>query len=115
MDFFDKMQRGLNDGLAASKDLFHKARDKAKDLSEIGILKYEIKQLENMSEKLASRLGVTVYQVLCENGQGTVSKKTPGVKEILDDIDDVRRKLEQKQKALEDMQKNNEGNDTGVS
>jgi len=107
MDFFEKMQRGVNDGLAVSRDLFRKAKVKAKDLSEIGILKYEIKQLENMSEKLASRLGVTVYKVLCEDGQGTVSKRTPGVKDIIDEIDDVRRKLEQKQQALEEMQQNN--------
>ena len=106
MDFFEKMQGGLNDGLAVSRDLFRKAKDKAKDLSEMGVLKYEIKQLENMSEKLASRLGVTVYQVLCESGQGTVSKRTPGVKEIIDEIDEVRSKLEQKQNALADMQAN---------
>ena len=106
MDFFEKMQGGLSDGLAVSRDLFRKAKDKAKDLSEIGVLKYEIKQLENMSEKLASRLGVTVYQVLCEGGQGTVSKRTPGVREVIDEIDEIRSKLEQKQRTLSDMQAN---------
>lgn len=107
MDFFEKMQQGLNEGLDVSRDLFRKAKDKAKDFSEIGILKYEIKQLETMSEKLASRLGVTVYQTLCEAGQGTVSRKTPGIKEILDEIEEVRNKLEKKQKALAEMQENN--------
>ena len=104
MDFFDKMQDGVNQGIAGSRDLLKKAAVKAKDLSEIGILKYELNQLENMSETLASKLGVTVYRVLCENGQGTVSKKTPGMKEVIDEMDEVRRKIEQKRQALNDLQ-----------
>ena len=106
MGFFDKVQDGLNEGLSVSRDLLKKAKDKATDLGEIGILKYEVAQLENMSEKLASRLGVAVYQALRENGQNTVSAGTTGVRDVLDEIDEVRRKLELKQEKISELQRN---------
>ncbi|MBN2051650.1 MAG: hypothetical protein JW760_14460 [Spirochaetales bacterium] len=105
MDFFEKMQEGLSDGLAASKDLLKKAGGKAKDLGEIGILKYEIAQLENMSEKLASRLGVTAYQLLREKNLEVLTAETPELKPVIDEIDETQRKLEKKRMNLEMMQR----------
>ena len=67
MSFMDRFESGLQKGLDVSRDLFEKARDKAKDLSDVGILKYEIRQLENQVEKLLGQLGSKVYKKFIED------------------------------------------------
>ncbi|RKX76035.1 MAG: hypothetical protein DRP87_13085 [Spirochaetes bacterium] len=100
MDFFNRLQEALNQGLETSRELFSKAKDRAKDLGEKGVLRFEIKQLENQAEKLVAQLGSRVYQVLMESGQNTVSKKTSGIKQLLDEIEDIRKRVEEKEKEL---------------
>ncbi|MEW5818097.1 MAG: hypothetical protein AB1798_22240, partial [Spirochaetota bacterium] len=83
MDFMEKMQKTINQGLSASKELFGKAKEKAKDLGEQGVLKFEIMQLENQAEKLIAKLGSRVYEVLAIESQNTITKKTSGIKDLL--------------------------------
>ena len=61
MDFKEKVQKTVNQGLEASKDLFGRAKEKAKDLSDIGVLKYEISQLRKQKEHSYEFLGREVY------------------------------------------------------
>ena len=107
MDFKDRLQKTLNQGLSASKDLFGKAKDKAKDLSDIGVLKYEIGQLKKQEEQRLEQLGKTVYTMLVLEEHSTVSKKTPSIKKHIDDIDDIGRRIKGKEELLKKYEKNN--------
>lgn len=101
MGFLDKLQETIDQGLKSSKELFGKAKEKAKDLGESGVLRFEIKQLESQAEKLIAKLGSTVYEVLVVDEKKTVSGSTTGVKEILSAIAGVRSEIEAKEKLLE--------------
>ena len=86
MGFLDKLQDTIDQGLKSSKELFGKAKEKAKDLGEVGVLRFEIKQLESQAEKLIAKLGSKVYEVLVVEDQKSVSGGTAGVKEILNEM-----------------------------
>jgi CelD/BcsL family acetyltransferase involved in cellulose biosynthesis len=98
MGIWDKMEQLIGQGVNSSRELFARAKDKAQELGEIGLLKYEIAQLQKHAESLFARLGVTVYDKLAVKGQETVSREA--VKELLADLQDVRRRIEQKEGDL---------------
>lgn len=104
MDFMQKIQTTLNQGLESSRDLFNKAKEKARDLGDKGILKFEITQLQNQAEKLMGKLGSKTYEVLVTEDHSTVSKKTPDIRELIQEIDDVRKRIEEKEKQLEQFE-----------
>ncbi|MBN1686005.1 MAG: hypothetical protein JW852_05085 [Spirochaetales bacterium] len=104
MGFLDKLQETIDQGLKSSRELFGKAKEKAKDLGEIGVLKFEIKQLESQAEKLVAKLGSKTYEVLTVEGQQTVSSDTPGIKEILNAIAGVRKEIEAKEQQVRNIE-----------
>jgi hypothetical protein len=99
MGFRERMEEIVNQGLSSSRDLFDKAKDKAKDLGERGILKYELLQLEKQAEKQLAKLGGRVYEKLVIRNQTTVSREA--VKDLLDELADVKRRIEEKEELLE--------------
>ncbi len=103
MGFRDRMQETISQGLKTSRELFDKAKDKAKDLGEKGVLKIEISQLENQAEKTLAKLGTSVYEALVEENHNTVSRSTPEVKELLAEIGNIRDRIEEKEKLLEQI------------
>ena len=103
MGFLDKLQETIDQGLKNSKELFGKAKGKAKDLGEIGVLRFEIKQLESQAEKLIAKLGSTAYEVFTGEEQKTVDGDTPGIKEILAAIAGVRSEIEAKEQQVKDI------------
>ena len=105
MAFIDRLQDTLDQGLKASKELFGKAREKAKDLGEIGVLKFEIKQLESQAEKLVAKLGSRVYDVLVKEEKNTVSQNTTGVKEIVHALIGIQNEIEQKEEQVKNVDK----------
>lgn len=104
MDFMQKIQSTLNQGLDSSRDLFFKARERARELGDKGVLKFEIMQLENQAEKLMGKLGSKTYEVLITEDHSTVSKKTPDIRELLQEIEDVRKRIEEKEKLLKQFE-----------
>lgn len=101
MGFWDKMDQLISQGISSSKELLNKAKDKAQELGEKGLLKYEILQLEKQAEKLFAQLGVRVYEKLVSEGQATLSKGA--VKELLLDIQDVKARIEKKEEDLRSL------------
>jgi hypothetical protein len=98
MGIWDKMEQLIGQGIGTSKELFARAKDKAQELGEMGLLRYEITQLQKHAESLFARLGMTVYDKLVVKGQATVSKDA--VKELLADLQDVKQRIEQKEGDL---------------
>lgn len=100
MDFWDRMKTTLDKGVSSSRELFGKARTRARELGDKGVLRFEIMQLESEAEKLTAKLGTRAYEVLAREGQSTISKNTPGVKDLIAQIADVERRIAEKEEAL---------------
>ncbi len=98
MSFWDRMDGAINRGISSSKEVLGRAKDKAKDLGEKGLLKWEIMQLEKQAEKSFAKLGVRVYNVMIINDQEQVVKTD--LESILADLSDFKGRIEKKEKEL---------------
>lgn len=104
MEFWDRMKTTLDKGVSSSRDLFDKARERARELGDKGVTRFEIMQLESEAEKLTAKLGTRAYEVLVHEGQSTISKNTPGVKDLVSQIGDVERRIKEKEETLRRQQ-----------
>ena len=100
MDWKEKIEKGLSQGLDSSKKLFEGAKNQAKKMGEQGVLTLEVRQLESKRTDLLLKLGGRVYELLNEQGQSTVTNRSTGVKELLQEMEEVTRLLEEKKVAL---------------
>jgi len=100
MDWREKLEKSLAQGIDQSKSLLGKASDRARELGEQGVLSLEVRQLEGKIKENYRKLGEQVYQVLKEGQQSTVSARTSGVKDLLDELEAAKELLEEKRAAL---------------
>lgn len=100
MDWKEKFEKGIHQGLDSSKKLFEGAKDQAKKMGEQGVLALELRQLESKRTDLLIKLGTKVYELLSEQGQSTVTSRSTGVKESLQELEEVSQLLEEKKVAL---------------
>lgn len=103
MDFLDQMRKTFNQGLNVSRDLLEKAADKAKELGDIGVLKFEIMQLENQAEKLLGQLGSFVYEQFAVQGHKSITEKNSELHEIIEQIEEKRKLIEAKKVKIEEV------------
>jgi len=99
MGIWDRMEQLIGQGLHTSREVFARAKDKAQELGEVGLLRYELSQLEKQAQKLFGRLGVAVFDRLAVRGQATVSREA--VKELVAELEEVRKKIQQKEADLQ--------------
>jgi len=100
MTFSERMKGMLEQGWTASKELAAKAGAKAQDLSERGILMWDIKQLENQAQKLMLGLGNAVYTAFTERDESSVERDNTEIKTILEEIAVIRDAIEKKEADL---------------
>jgi hypothetical protein len=103
MSFWDRMEEVVNQGLESSREVIGKAKEKARDLGEKGLLRYEITQIERQAEKKFSQLGAAVYERLVRKDQATVSRDA--LSELLDDIRELKNRLEKLEDDLKEVGK----------
>ena len=103
MSFWERMEEAINQGFESSREILGKAKEKAKDLGEKGLLRYEISQLERQAEKKFSQLGVRVYENLVLKEQPTVGKEA--VEELLEDVQELKKRVERLEQDLEKLGK----------
>ena len=106
MAFSERMRDMLEQGWTASKELAAKAGAKAQDLSERGMLMWDIKQLENQAQKLISRLGNETYIAFTEHDQSSIERSAVEFKSILEEISVVKDAIEKKDLDLKDRKNN---------
>jgi hypothetical protein len=99
MGIWDRMEQLIGQGLHTSREVLARAKDKAQELGEVGLLRYELSQLEKQSQKLFGRLGMAVFDRLAVRGQATVSREA--VKELVAELEEVRKKIQQKEGDLQ--------------
>lgn len=94
------MEQGLQSGISGSRKLFEMAKGKAKDIGDYGVLSLEVKQLQTKHDDLVSRLGVQVYHLLMVDGKGSLSSRSPELKDLLADIESTSSLLAVKRERL---------------
>ena len=100
MGFWERSKQIINKGVLSSKEIYENAREKAKELGEKGVAKFEIAQLENQAEKRFAQIGRQVYEVLVKEGQQTVSRGTAEIKKLLQEVEDIEKTIDDKEKEL---------------
>jgi len=100
MAFIERMKEMLEQGWTASKDIAAKAGAKVQDVSEKGMLMWDIKQLENQAQKLLGRLGSEAYIAFTERDQGTLDREAVEIRTILQEIAVIREAIENKETDL---------------
>ena len=100
MSFWERMEQALNKGITTSREAFETAKEKARDLGDRGLLKYEVMQLEKMAEKRIAQLGTKVYEALVKDERNTVSKATPSIKPLLLEIEQIEKRIGEKEDLL---------------
>jgi hypothetical protein len=96
---WERMEQLIGQGLQASGEVLARARDKAQELGEAGLLRYELSQLQKQAQQLFGRLGMAVFDRLAVRGQATVSREA--LKELLAELEEVRKKIRQKESDLQ--------------
>ena len=97
------VERAVNQGLRGSRDALDRARSKARELGERGALRLDLLQLERQRARLLEELGGLIHDRLGAHGQATVSQGTPGVKDLMAQIDDLIERCAAKRQALEQL------------
>ncbi len=99
----DRAQDLSGKGLHAGKEFLSNFGEKAQELGEKGKLTLEVKKLEFQAEKFMEQLGAVVYDALMEQKLSSVNATTPGIKEILDQLDPIQHQIDQKEEAIKNL------------
>jgi hypothetical protein len=100
MNLWDRVQKVVSQGVDTSKELLEKAKVKAQELGEKGLIKFDIMQLEHQTEKCLLQLGSKVFEVFVKDNKETVSKSDSSVMNIIKEITDLEKKIEEKEESL---------------
>jgi hypothetical protein len=104
MSFQEKFKQTVSKGLEHSRSFFSSAKDKAKELGDVGILRFEIHQLEEKIKKQEQLLGHQTYELLAVEGKQSLTRRSAGVKEIIEALEDLQTQLTGKRVVLEDVE-----------
>ena len=96
----DKIRETLEEGYDYFRDTATVAIDKAEDFGKISKLKFEIKQISSNIEKKLTILGDALYPYLLKNDVEAL-KDNAAIKSILDEIQELNKRIEDKQKQID--------------
>ncbi len=105
MDFWDRVKTTIDRSFDSSKDWFEKAKGTAHELGERGVLRVEIMQLESRAEKLTAKLGALTYDELVKRDATHVDRDSPGVAEVIEEIESIEQRINEKEAALAALKK----------
>jgi len=100
MSFFDRMRKVMSEGFDTTRDLLGSAAERAKELGEKGVLRYEIGRLERETETKFAALGNKIYQLFGEKDQKSVTRENTDVGNLIDEIADLEKRIQDKEEAL---------------
>ena len=108
MDFWSRVKDAVDKGLVASKDALGKAGEAARDLGEKGVLKIEIRELENRIKDLLRSLGFYVYEQFEKEGKASVTSKNTELTKILDLIRQAEKDIQTREVRIASLKKQEE-------
>ncbi len=101
MDFNQRLQDIFDKGISLSKEVLSKAKDKAQELGEKGLLKLEIKHLEDQASQLFGRLGIEAYHAFAA-GKKSFSRNAT-VESLVQEIERTKKLIEEKEQRLRSL------------
>ena len=99
-DFWKDLEKSVEKGLSKLGTFSRAAADKVEELGSTGVKKVELFQLQRRCHKTLARLGAAVYQQLVEKGAASVGKDNSEVAELLDDIGEIKKDIQAKEKDV---------------
>lgn len=103
MNIWDRVQNVINQGVETSKDLLEKAKDKAQELGEKGMLKFEIMQLENQTQKCLLELGSRTFGAFTKDEKDSLSKTDATITKLVEEITDLQKKIDEKEEKMKSI------------
>jgi hypothetical protein len=101
MDMMEKMKHAVEKGLQVSKEALGKAGDAARDLGEVGVLKLEIRELENRIKDLLKSLGIYVYEQLGKEGKASVTSKNTEIATLLSGLEHAEKEIDLRKEKID--------------
>jgi hypothetical protein len=105
MGFSEQMKEIMQKSFESTKSFLAKAAEKAKEVGEKGIIRYELNELEKEAENKFALIGSEVYSLLIEKKQHTISKNTPEIKDVLEELKKLEELMLKKQAELDVIDK----------
>jgi len=105
MELRKKVSEVLSTGAAKTRDVYSRAKARAKGLSAQAMLSLEISQLEREKQRKVNELGSTVFWLFSAQGKSSVTRSTPGVKAVLEELAKLENMVREKQDELKEMKK----------
>jgi hypothetical protein len=105
MDFKDKVQDGISKGIDTSKKLYNAAREKVKDLTELGVATIELNQLEASCKDLNAQLGEAVFACFSAEGVHSIERDDTRVAKLLKELAELKTSITEKREEIKNMKK----------
>jgi len=103
--FIRMLKETLNLGFESSKKVMENAGKKVREFEDYGVLKLDIRRLENRSQELLRELGLRIFSEFSEEGKQSVSRKNASVQELITELERNRDMRIRKENQLDSRNK----------
>mgnify|MGYP006275521183 CR=1 FL=1 len=100
MSIFDDMRSVWDTGLKGSKKAFDSAKEQVRRLGDESVTSLDIRQLRTEREKVLQELGRIVYDSFATEDRKSVTPKTPGARELIEELKQTDAAIAEKEAAL---------------
>ena len=100
MSIFDDMRSVLDSGVRESRKAFDTARERLQQFGDESITNLDLRQLKSERDKVVHDLGALVAESFGSGERKSISPKTPGIKELLEELDQIDGAIREKEAAL---------------
>jgi len=107
VSLLERIKKTLEDSYDVVRDSASTMIDKAEDFGKISKLKFDIRQISSNVEKKLTILGDAVFPHLVKNDVEAL-KDNPAIKLIVEDIQDLNKKMDDKQEDIDKLEVENE-------
>lgn len=113
MSIFEDMRSVLDTGLKGSRKAWDTARERVRQLGDESVTSLDIRQLRSERDRIVQELGRTVLDSFSSGERKSISPKTPGIKEIIEELEQLDRAIEEKEAALNALKNERRGGPEG--
>jgi len=105
MDIKDTLQDGLSKGVDASKKLYKAAKEKVKDMTELGVATIELNQLEDKLKDKYAELGKIIVDIVTADPAVSLQKDDPRISRGIADAVALKASVAKKQEEIKNIKK----------
>lgn len=109
MGIFDDMRSVWDSGVKGSRKALESAKEQVRRLGDESVTSLDIRQLRSEREKVLQELGRLVYESFATEERKSVTPKTAGIKELLEDLKQTDAAIQEKEAALSALKNERRG------